>query len=63
MVRGICARRATFQRSTDGATAIEYSLIAALIVIVIIGTLSLVRANLLALPFPALIAAFSGAQS
>lgn len=43
--------------------ATEYSLIAALIVIAIIVTLSQVRTGLLNLPFPALIAAFTEALS
>ncbi|MGI9510985.1 MAG: Flp family type IVb pilin [Geminicoccaceae bacterium] len=62
-MRDVLARQRAFRCSADGATAIEYSLIAALIVIVIITTLSLVRTNLLALPFPALIAAFGDALS
>lgn len=63
ILRDVLARQRTFRRATDGSTAIEYSLIAALIVIVIIATLMLVRTNLLALPFPALIAAFAEALS
>ena len=63
ILRDVLAQQRAFRRRTDGSTAIEYSLIAALVVIVIIVTLTLVRTNLLALPFPALIAAFVEALS
>lgn len=61
ILRDILARLRAFRHAECGSTAIEYSLIAALIVIVIIVTLTQVRTNLLALPFPALIAAFGEA--
>ncbi|NJO36381.1 MAG: Flp family type IVb pilin [Rhizobiales bacterium] len=57
------ARRPAFRNATDGSVAIEYGLIAALVVVVIIVTLVQVRTNLLSLPFPALIAAFTNASS
>lgn len=56
-------RRSAFLRGTDGSVATEYGLIAALVVIAIIVTLSQVRTNLLGLPFPALIGAFTEALS
>jgi Flp pilus assembly pilin Flp len=57
------ARRHAFRSATEGSVAIEYGLIAALVVVVIIFTLVQVRTNLLSLPFPALIAAFTSASS
>jgi Flp pilus assembly pilin Flp len=54
---------ARFRAEDAGSTAIEYGLIAAFVVAVIIVTLVQIRENLLALPFPRLLAAFSGALS
>lgn len=62
-MRDVLARCRAFGRRREGSIAIEYGLIAALIVIAIIVTLTLVRTNLLSLPFPALIAAFTEASS
>jgi Flp pilus assembly pilin Flp len=53
----------SFRSQADGSVAAEYGLIAALIVVGVILALTQVRANLLALPFPALIAAFGEALS
>lgn len=61
--RDVRSRQRRFLRADKGSVAIEYGLIAALVVIVIIVTLTQVRANLLSLPFPTLIAAFTGALS
>ena len=67
--RTISPRRAdaasweAFRSSTHGSVAIEYGLIAALVVIVIIVTLSQLRNNLIDLPLPAIIAAFDEALS
>lgn len=61
--RGVAARYHAFRRSEEGSVAIEYGLIAALVVIVIIVTLVQLRENLLSLPFPKLLAAFSAALS
>ena len=47
----------------QGSVAIEYGLIAALVVIAIIVTLSQLRANLIDLPLPAIVAAFDEALS
>jgi len=57
------SRRRGFAKATEGSVAVEYGLIAALIVAVIIGTVVQVRDGLLNLPFPALIAAFTNALS
>jgi Flp pilus assembly pilin Flp len=54
---------AGFREEEAGSTAIEYGLVVAFVVAVIIVTLVQVRENLLALPFPRLIAAFSDALS
>ena len=61
--RGILARWRAFRKSTEGATAIEYALIAAMLVVVIVVALVQVRTSLLNLPFPTLIAAFVEALS
>lgn len=45
-------------RSRDGATAIEYGLIAAMIALAILGGLQALGSSLIALPLPRLIAAF-----
>lgn len=63
ILRDVLARRSALREATEGSVATEYSLIAALIVIAIIVTLSQVRTGLLNLPFPALIAAFTEALS
>ena len=47
---------------TDGGTSIEYALLAGLIALVIIGALGDLGSALIALPLPALIAAFEGAS-
>ena len=61
-VLGKClAETDTFRKSTRGSVAVEYGLIAALVVIAVILAIVQVRANLLGLPFPALIAAFAEA--
>lgn len=52
-----------FRSSMQGSVAIEYGLIAALVVIAIIVTLSQLRANLIDLPLPAIVAAFDEALS
>lgn len=62
-LRDVSARLGALRHAAGGSVATEYGLIAALVVIVIIVTLSQVRTNLLSLPFPALIAAFTGANS
>lgn len=62
-LRDVLARCRAFRSANRGSIATEYGLIAALIVIAIIVTLSQVRNNLLSLPFPALIAAFTEALS
>ena len=54
-------RPAHFGKQTNGSVATEYGLIAALVVVVVIVAILQVRTNLLALPFPALIAAFTDA--
>ncbi len=59
-IRDVLVRLRTEQA---GSTAIEYGLIAAFVVAVIIVTLVQLRGNLLGLPFPRLIAAFSDALS
>ena len=61
-LRDIVARRGGIRGATEGHVAIEYGLIAALIVVAIIVTLTQVRTNLLNLPFASIIAAFTGAQ-
>ncbi|MEM8947841.1 MAG: Flp family type IVb pilin [Pseudomonadota bacterium] len=61
ILRGILARWRAFCKATEGATAIEYALIAGLLVVVIVVALVQVRTSLLNLPFPALIAAFGEA--
>ena len=53
---------ARFRSEERGSTAIEYGLIAAFVVAVIIVTLVQVRENLLGLPFARLLAAFSSAN-
>lgn len=58
--RGFLTRRHSLWKAADGSVATEYGLIAALIVVAIILSLSQVRTNLLSLPFPSLIDAFSG---
>lgn|GEM_PF-4576606 len=60
--RDIWARQKAFRSATEGSVAVEYGLIAALVVIGIIVMLSQIRTNLLSLPFPALIAAFNSAM-
>ncbi|MEZ5932169.1 MAG: Flp family type IVb pilin [Alphaproteobacteria bacterium] len=57
------ARHHAMRRASAGSIAIEYGLIVALVVVVIIVTLGQVRSNLLSLPFSALIAAFTNASS
>ncbi|MEM9441556.1 MAG: Flp family type IVb pilin [Pseudomonadota bacterium] len=59
-LRDVLAR---FRLQEAGSTAIEYGLIAAFAVTVIIVTLVQLRENLLGLPFPKLLAAFSDALS
>ena len=59
----VLSRYHALLKSTEGATAIEYGLIAAIVVVVVITALSQVRAGLLNLPFPTLIAAFVEAVS
>jgi len=50
-----------FRKSTAGATAIEYSLIASLIAIGIVSALQAIGAELL-VPFQAVVAGFQGNQ-
>jgi Flp pilus assembly pilin Flp len=58
------SRRQTAARllaDTNGAVAVEYGLLAALIVMAILGSLRTLGVNLVNLPLPSLIAAFEGA--
>ncbi len=48
---------------TEGGTSIEYALLVGLVALVIIGALGDLGSALIALPLPALIAAFEGAGS
>ena len=50
-------------RSRDGATAIEYSLIAAMIAMTILGALHQLGGAMLGLPLPMLVNAFESAVS
>ncbi len=50
-------------KDVEGATAIEYGLIAALIAVALIGTLENLRDSLLALPMGTLMNAIAGALS
>jgi Flp pilus assembly pilin Flp len=59
-IRDVLAR---LRGEQAGSTAIEYGLIAAFLVAVIIVTLVQLRENLLGLPFPRLLAAFTDALS
>ncbi len=52
---------ATLRSRSDGSIVVEYGLIAALVVIVLIVLLTQLRTGLLGLPFPALFAAFQSA--
>ena len=63
VLRDLWARRLLLRKASHGSVATEYGLIAAMIVVVIILALSQVRSNLLSLPFPSLIAAFTAALS
>ncbi|MEM7041525.1 MAG: hypothetical protein AAF543_01815 [Pseudomonadota bacterium] len=56
-------RQRTFRAAADGSVATEYGLIAALVVVLVIVALTQVRMGLLGLPFPALIAAFTGSSA
>ncbi len=53
----------TFRSSERGAVALEYGLIAALVVVVVIVALVQLRSNLIDLPLPSLNTAFEGALS
>jgi Flp pilus assembly pilin Flp len=46
---------------THGAVALEYGLLAALVVVAILGSLRTLGISLVSLPLPSLIAAFEGA--
>lgn len=50
-------------RATDGATAMEYALIVALLALVIIGALGEIGDTLVELPLPALVNAFASVLS
>jgi Flp pilus assembly pilin Flp len=53
----------TFPAREDGSVAIEYGLIAAFVVVIIIAALVQLRTNLIDLPLPTLNAAFEAALS
>lgn len=57
------ACRQALGSDSGGSIAIEYGLIAALIVVALIVAFTQLRAGLLGLPFPALITAFNEALS
>ena len=61
--RDVLAQIEALRRAERGSIATEYGLIAALVAIALIVVLTQVRANLLGLPFPTLIAAFVDALS
>lgn len=62
-MRDVLARLCAHPHGSEGAVAIEYGLIAALIVLVVIGALVQLGDSLVSLPLPKLIDAFTEALS